>query len=251
MARCALVAMAVWLALAGPARAQDGGPSGSGRLGSLTIFSQPAGAVFEIEGRQLTLTGRTPWTVARGLEGVFEVRSLSEGYEEFKRTVYLDPTAQDTLRVSLTRKTPLRALWRSAIIPGWGQGYSGRKGRGIGFFGAAAGAGIAYLVFKDRYDDAAEDVEAAFIRYRDENDAAEKERLFQALEREREEADDADRDRDITVIVGGVIYAANLFDAYVLFPRGGRGLFVGGPGESGLLAQASPRSVTLGTQIGY
>jgi hypothetical protein len=251
MAWCGLVATVVWLALATPVLAQDGALAASGRSGSLTIYSQPAGAVFEIEGRQLTLTGRTPWTVSRGLEGVFMVRSISEGFEEFKRTVYLDPSSSDTLRVSLTRKTPLRALWRSALIPGWGQGYSGRHGRGLAFFGTAAAAGVGYLIFKDRYDDAASDVEAAAQRYRDENDAAEKERLFVALERERDQADDADRDRDIAVIVASVVYAANLFDAYVLFPRGGRELFVNGPGETGLLAQAGPRRVALGVQLGY
>ncbi len=249
IARRLLLTVLGGLVLAATAEAQpagdDGGTFGT-RRGSLTILSQPRGAVFRLEGTQIELTGRTPWSIARGLEGIYTLRAENSGYESWSQTVYLDPTSQDTLRIQLTPKTRFRALARSIVVPGWGQTYTDQRGKGVAFFLTTAAAGVTALVLDDRYDDQVDDLELAFDAYEDENEAAVKAELWKVVQRELKTAEDYDRDRDIAVAITGALYAANLLDAFFLFPKRGTSLFAATPDGRGLYAAMSPRQTNVG-----
>ncbi len=103
------------------------------------ITSQPPGAVVELSG-DLVLRGVTPWRLDRPLSGAYEVRAFKSGYEIWEGYTVLSASRSDSLSIRMTRKTPLKAGLRSAILPGWGQYYTGQGGKGAAFAIAEAAA---------------------------------------------------------------------------------------------------------------
>jgi len=244
-----LLALTVLAILAASSAAQPAASPGEGVYaprGSLTILSKPVGAVFTLDGSQIQLAGRTPWSVARGLSGVFTIRARNRGYEGWSRTMFLDPSARDTLRIELSRKTPLKAFTRSLLIPGWGQMYGDQGFKGGLFFLGTAASGVAFLLLHNDYDDAQDRAELAYQAYVREDDLAEKEALRRELDRRLEKADDADRDRDIAAIVAASIYGANLLDALFFFPTVPEGFLAQAPEANGWFAQATPSDASAG-----
>ncbi|MCS6999883.1 MAG: DUF5683 domain-containing protein [Bacteroidota bacterium] len=98
--------------------------------------------------------------------------------------------------------TPLGALWRSAILPGWGQLYYGSLPKAVLFFGASAAVGGIVVWNNTRFLDA----DRRYAQY-DSTDG----RKLLAL-REREFYRDQ---RDIAAMWLLAIYAFNVMDAYV------------------------------------
>jgi len=98
--------------------------------------------------------------------------------------------------------TPLGALWRSAILPGWGQLYYGSVPKAALFFGASAAVGGIVAWNNARFLDA----DRRYQQY-DSTDG----RKTLAL-REREFYRDQ---RDVAALWLVAIYAFNLMDAYV------------------------------------
>lgn len=98
--------------------------------------------------------------------------------------------------------TPLGALWRSAVLPGWGQLYYGSVPKAALFFGASAAVGGIVAWNNTRFLDA----DRRYQQY-DSTDG----RKTLAL-REREFYRDQ---RDVAALWLVAIYALNLMDAYV------------------------------------
>ncbi len=102
-------------------------------------------------------------------------------------------------------KSPSGAAFRSALLPGWGQVYSGRRWQGYAFLGTAAAlatAGIAnYAIGRSReseYQKATVDVAS-----------------------KREDANTAYRNANLFFWFLGGVWAANVFDAYLSAPDSG------------------------------
>ena len=151
-----LRAAAALLALAAlapsPGRADDAtGP------GSVTVLSRPSGAWFTLRGGQ-RIAGRTPLTLSRGLMGRYHVAVGSAGYETWRSPIVLDGVRADTLWATLRPKHAWLAAARSMVVPGWGQFYGGRPGRGWVLLSAGlvatAGVVAAEVRARDRPDDA-------------------------------------------------------------------------------------------------
>lgn len=98
--------------------------------------------------------------------------------------------------------TPSGALWRSAVLPGWGQLYYGSIPKALLFFGASAAVSGVVLWHNTRFLDA----DRRYQQY-DSSDG----RKILAL-REREFYRDQ---RDVAALWLIAIYALNLMDAYV------------------------------------
>jgi hypothetical protein len=229
--------------VAAPAAAPDG-------RGSLTVISRPPGALIRAEG-PVGLVGRTPWTLARGLRGAFEVTATLDGYETWKRTVFLDGTTADTLSFRLRAKSPIQAAWRSALVPGWGQHYSGKSLRGSIFLLGSLGAAAWVVVDEVRYRSRVDDVEAAWAAYADEDRYPEKQRLWDRVERERDRADGAYDARTVALVVLGSVYAWNVFDALFLFPHPSPGDLAGVPDRPGLFAARRSGGLCVGVRVAY
>jgi hypothetical protein len=238
-----------------PAAAQEPGGAAppvaapDGR-GSLTVISRPPGALIRAEG-PVGLVGRTPWTLARGLRGAFEVTATLNGYETWKRTVFLDGATADTLSFRLRAKSAIQAAWRSTLVPGWGQHYSGKRGRGSIFLLGSLGS-VAWVVVNEvRYRNRIDDVEDAWAAYADEDRYPEKQLLWDRVERERERAENAYDARTVALVVLGTVYAWNVFDALFLFPQPSPGDFAGVQDRPGLFAAAGSRGLSVGVRVAY
>jgi len=93
----------------------------------------------------------------------------------------------DTTRISVSEKSPMGALLRSALIPGWGQWYNGQKLKSILVFGGGMTL-----------------IGAAVIQ---------NQRAVRSSIPEEREFYQSDRDRFIWYFLGA--YLLNLLDAYV------------------------------------
>ena len=247
--RWCLAALTAWL-VSVTAYAQTTSSPGSSQ-GSLSILSNPSGVVITLHGRQITLAGRTPWRVGRGLEGIYTLVAEAEGYERWTRTIYLDPAASDTLQILLVPKTRAKATLRSMLLPGWGQFYTNQKWKGAIFLGATVIAGVGVYSTNQDYLDARDDLIFIQNRYENADQIDEQERLWREVEVALHRADDAASDRNVAVAVLIGVYALNVLDAFFLFPTPPRVLFSAGVPRSGLFADVGPERVNIGVSVRY
>ncbi len=238
-----LVALAMVVASSLPAWGQTGG---------VVITSVPSGAIVELEGEHV-LRGVTPWRLDRGLSGPFRVRAYKLGYNDWEGLVMLSSTRQDSISVRLSRKTPLGAGWRSAVIPGWGQFHTEQNLKGTAFLiaeavavGAAFWADAERNEAEDKYEDArdiylaatqTDEIEASYVEMLDAYEKFEDEHLL----------------RRRLIYVAGIIYLANIADAVFLFPESGDGYFAAATmtESPGFFASVEPDAVVFGVNVPF
>lgn len=237
------------LGLAGSAAAQEGWEEvDRGAAGSFTIVSSPPGVVVHLRDDRIELSGRTPWTVSRGLHGVFDVEAEQDGFESWSRKIFLNPATSDTLRIELTPKQRFWAGLRSLVFPGWGQRYSGRGGASVGFFLAEVAAGVGAVLTDVRYWDRQDDLDTAYAAYAATDIQSEREARWLEVERRRRIAADASDDRNLALILLGAVHATNFLDAILFFPDRARGGYTAG---RQLFATPNADGVDVGVQFRY
>ncbi len=238
-----LVVLAMLVVSSVPARAQTGG---------VVITSVPSGAIVELDG-EYVLRGVTPWRLDRGLSGPFRVRAYKLGYNDWEGLVMLSSTRQDSIFVRLSRKTPLGAGWRSAVIPGWGQFHTEQNLKGTAFLVAEAAA-IGAVFWADANRNKAEE------KYEDARDAylaADQIDEIETSYAEMLDAFDGFEDKHLLrrrlIYVAGIIYLANLADAVLQFPESGDGYFAAATmtERPGFFASVEPDAVTFGVNVPF
>jgi hypothetical protein len=184
-----IASLALLGGLAGtPAWAQPPSPAS----GSVTVFADPAGCRVKLIGVQM-IEGHAPFTLSRGLAGHYTVAAEQRGYEAWRRTIVLDGASSDTVWIKLRAKTPFLAGLRSAVLPGWGQFYDSRTGRGWLMLGMGAVAGGAALWTEVEYSD----------RVDDGDDPA--------------SVEEARNDRQLALTIAVGVWAFNVLDSVFLF----------------------------------
>ena len=191
---------------------------------TLRITSNPPGVTVNLDGPyQLTTT--TPTDITQELIGTFKVRAEKFGYESWNSYITIAPNQPASLRISLSPKTRVKAALRSAVLPGWGQFYSGRKGWGY-FFATgslilAAGFVISDLHYSNQYDQ--------FVDVRNDFQAAtsfeEINNLKQKMDDEQREAYDAQSLRNTALGIGIAFWGYSMLDNLVFFPSVQSGVF--------------------------
>ncbi len=219
----------------------------------VVVDSAPPGAVVELIG-QTIYRGVTPWTLDRGLSGTYEVRAYKAGYDEWNGYALLSPARRDSLFIRLSRKTPLGAGLRSAIVPGWGQFYTGQKAKGTLFLAAELGALTGVLWANEKRDDAQSDYIEARLEYLAATQVDDIDDAFVAMRAAFDELDRWHEKRKQWSYAAAAIWLANILDATVLFPSPSQG---GGysslpPGEkSGFFTSIEPDRTTAGLVIRF
>lgn len=242
-----LVALAVLSPLSETALAE--GPRGSG---SVVITSSPPGTVVELLGEH-TYSGVTPWRLDRGLSGVYRVRATKAGYVDWTGSTSLSAGRTDSLFIRMSRKSQAAVGLRSAILPGWGQFYTGQNLKGTVFLLAEAGALTGALVMDSKREDAMRTHERAIRAY---NSADQVDDIEAAYDEMLNAFDDVERwheNRKRWIYVAGAVWIANVLDATLLVPSEGGGLFAGltDPNESGLFAAIDADKTVLGFSISF
>jgi len=184
----------------------------------LKVNTNPSGARVILDG-ELIINGLSPIGFPGELQGKYKLTIREDGYETYRQSLYLFPYKSTELTFSLVPKTRFKAAWRSMIIPGWGQMYSGRKGKGIFFTVLAAGAAGYYFITDDDFSEKLNDYNQINFRYNSAETEAEKASLYSLLGSAKQKAYDAENKR--VIALGGMIgiWGLNLIDALFFFPR--------------------------------
>ena len=221
--------------------------------GGVVVTSAPPGAVVELVGQHV-FHGVTPWRLDRGLAGTYEVRAYKAGYEEWDGYVLLSAARSDSIFIRLTRKTPLGAGLRSAIVPGWGQYYTGQGVKGTMFLAAEAAALSVVLWANEKRDDAQSDYTEARLEYLAADQVDEMDRKFLKMKTAFDELHRWHEKRKQWSYAAAAIWLANVLDATILFPSQSEG---GGYSslplgeDSGFFASVEPDRTTAGIVIRF
>jgi hypothetical protein len=237
--------LALAAALAAPptgAQAQSGG---------VVITSQPPGAVVELSGENV-FRGVTPWRMDRAVPGAYQVRAVKAGFEVWEGYLVVSAARRDSLSIRLVAKTQLRAGLRSAILPGWGQCYTGQKGKGAAFAIAevAALAGVFWTDLKR--GEAQDDYDDAEVAYDSADQADEIEATYAELLRAYHDLEKWHEQRKRWSYAAAAVWLANVLDATLLFPAYGGGLFADAGGQdSGFYASVEPDRTSVGFAVRF
>ncbi len=239
-----LVALAAALPLAEAAHAQ--GTNG------VVITSSPPGAVVQLRGEHV-FSGVTPWRLDRGLSGTYEVHATKPGYADWNGSTSLSPSRSDSLFIRMHRKTAMATGLRSALCPGWGQFYAGKKLKGSVFLLAEAGAIWGVIYADSKRSDAMSAYGRASRAY---NSADQIDEINAAYDAKLDAFDDVQRwheSRKRWVYAAGAIWLVNVLDATLFIPSEGGGTFAGLPDSdgSGLFAAIDADRTVLGYSVSF
>lgn len=230
----------------------DAAAQGARSSGGVVITSVPSGAVVELRGTHV-LSGVTPWRLNRGISGMYEVWASKPGYADWHGSTSLSATRRDSVFIRLSRKTPLATGLRSAILPGWGQFYSGQNLKGTVFLLAEVGAVTGILYSDAKREDAMSEYEAKQRLY---NTATQSDEIVDAYNEMMIAFDDLERwheNRKRWVYAAGVVWLANVLDATLLVPREGGSMFTGLPetGRTGLFTAVDANKTVVGFSVAF
>jgi hypothetical protein len=190
--------------------------------GSLTVRSDPEGALVQLKGHAL-VTGITPATFRYPFVGTYELMISKHGYENYTTHVVLEPGKHVNVEVTLTPKTRFKAAVRSLFIPGWGQKYSDQTVKGTIFLGLAVASIAGYFVADhhfntefDRFEAARDEFDEAFASGASYNELQQR---LAVLERQQDRAYDAEDVRRIMIgtVIG--VWTLNVIDAFFFTPQ--------------------------------
>jgi len=186
----------------------------------VVVNTTPPGAQITLDG-EATVSGVAPVHFRQLLIGDYRLKVEKRGWETYSTNVILDPGKQMNVNISLSPKTRTKAAARSLFIPGWGQRYSGHKGKGALMFLAALGAGTAYLIADNDFDDKNEQYDARLAEYDSlaaYGASTELTNAWNRLASAQDEAYDAENIRRVTIGVAIGIWAINMLDILFFFP---------------------------------
>ncbi len=217
------------------------------QMGNLRFVGTPRGAAVTANGEPI---GTLPVESHAFPVGTCSYGVSRPGFSAVSGRVAVKNGETAEIAVSLKPKTVGGAVWRSALVPGSGQYYSDKKGRGIALGMLQAGAVVGLVLYDAKYSSAIDDYETARADYVGATSAPE---LTAAWAKMEKTYDDVDRFHALRgIMVGAVVgvYALNLLDAFLLCPyRGehllaqesGGGAITAGVGGDGVRVRATIR----------
>jgi hypothetical protein len=185
--------------------------------GSFILITNPAGATVYLNGDH-SLIANTPAQLPANLAGKYQTKIVRAGYESWKGELNFIAGSPNSINISLTRKTRLKAGIRSLLLPGWGQFYSGNILRGgmVTLSAAAAAVGLYYA--DKKYQDKRADFDIASTAYANATSIDERIRLKTVKDATQRVAYKAETDRRTVFYIGLGIWAYNIIDAVIFFP---------------------------------
>ncbi len=184
---------------------------------SITITTSPPGATVYLRG-ELDLVANTPASLPSNITGRYKTEITRPGYETWKGDLTFVPGSTNNVAIELSKKTRMKAMLRSLIIPGWGQVYSGDKLRGyLITSGAVVAAGTIFYLDR-RFDKKLNDYNEALEEYNSASAIEERIALKSCMDGRQRDAYFAETDRNTALIVGAALWAYNVLDALLFFP---------------------------------
>ncbi len=206
-AELAAVAGAIWSGRRADTYRQDAtANSGQGFLAEIDAYrSDLRRAAWEKATRQFTVAAAGLWAVSivsrTGLAAHLDTQFDGGG----------------TMAIQLPRAGRGAVIFRSALLPGWGQRHAGRLVAGRHLLTASMATGLAALLASQSYDRAAAELRAAEARfdYLRQTDVGAAIQARTALDQSQTDSDRAHTARLATLGLTAGLWAYNLFDAWV------------------------------------
>jgi hypothetical protein len=189
----------------------------------IQILTRPIGALVFLEG-EYSMVGRTPCTITHFLHGTYHIRATKPGYENWSTHYAFNGQGEDKLTIKLKPKTRLKAVMRSALVPGWGQVYADQRYKGF-LISLLQFSAAGFLIYEDfRYTESLDDYRAALQDLRAlQNQQDAQGDLVARVRAAKADLDDTYTRRRRWLIVAGSIYLYNLLDTALFFPSYQRG----------------------------
>jgi hypothetical protein len=182
-----------------------------------TIDSSPQGATVYIENEVI---GKTPCRFSFDLSGTYKLWASKKGYENWNYQINFSEKSVRTIFFYLTPKISRYALWRSMVLPGWGQHYSDQKIKSNLIIGlqltSLASVALSQYVYGNRHDDYKTDL--SNYQLASHNFATETQ-AWQKLQKSHDDLSSARQTRNVCVAACAAIYLYNVLDSYLNFPR--------------------------------
>jgi len=184
----------------------------------ITITTNPPGATVYLRG-ELDLVANTPASLPPNISGRYKAEITRPGYETWKGDLTFVPGSSNNVAIKLSKKTRMKAMLRSILIPGWGQVYSGNKLRGcLITAGTVVTAAAAYHLDKS-FDKKRSDYDIAYSNYNSAITIENRIALKAISDEKQHEAYRAETDRNTVMAVGAAFWAYNVIDALLFFPE--------------------------------
>jgi hypothetical protein len=185
--------------------------------GNLEVTSDPPGTTIKLEG-ELNLAGVTPTVFNQPLSGPYKLKASRDGYESYETELNLTGGTPLRVNIKLAPKTRFKAFLRSAVIPGWGQFYSGQNSRGVLFGVAALASGVVTLIAQEDFQDKRDTYEELLDDFNEERSIEIRRQMEDEINLAREEAYDAETFRNVSLGVLAAVWTYNIIDAVIFFP---------------------------------
>jgi len=117
-----------------------------------------------------------------------------------------------------TQKTPMGALIRSAVLPGWGQLYSDDRTMGWSFLGAELVLGTLALLSYSEYTSSHDDFDQYYNQYHTSLNPLEKQNYKEQAQSSHKSLSDANDQMTLMLYGLGTIWIANMVHAYMNGP---------------------------------
>ncbi len=188
----------------------------SGKVRGFLIDSQPQGATVHIENE---IIGKTPYWFPYELSGRYKIWAEKRGYENWSRSIEFGKRPLNSISFSLSAKDRRKAALRSMLIPGWGQFYSEQKTKGKAFLTLQVAALVSAGFAQSNYNRRVEDYNHSVDEYqRLSRSFATEPEAWNDVSRAHNELDNARHFRQVLFFSAVAVYAANVLDAFFLFP---------------------------------
>ena len=199
------------------------------KTGRIYFSALPGGSRVFINGQRVALKNgqiELPF-------GHYQIQLMHPGY--YVRTLEIDLQADEvqTVNGQLIPKTISGAILRSAVFPGWGQQYQGKKTRGWLFtLAALTGSGASYY-FYQHYKASKDEYEAAREIYRQAFDNRSIEIYRQRMHEKYDQTNEWQQKTNIAIGLTAAIWVWNILDTSLFPPHYGKNFNLKGKAQNG------------------
>ncbi|MCG2717187.1 MAG: PEGA domain-containing protein, partial [Candidatus Marinimicrobia bacterium] len=197
-------------------------------VGQLIVSTNPPGAKIIIDGEYYKLNNgavaKTPMKLSRVWAGKRTITFDMPGYSEGETEVNVKEDQINVVKVTLDKivfiKPRINALWRSALLPGFGQYYEGRYAHSAIYLISEAALLTSFFNLKDTHRDLQNEYDATRLEYENLNGTVEE--IRNAWENVEQAYEQMDNNYNKQQLVAGAmlgVYLWNVIDSWIFMPK--------------------------------
>lgn len=151
--------------------------------------------------------------------GRHEISFDAPGFETKRNSFEMEDGQQLTFSAQLQPKTVSAAVWRSALLPGWGQYYQEKSWTAVLYPLTFAGTVAAAILTESSYKTAVADYDDIRAEYQSAYDPKQIERLRTDMHNKWDTVNNKESLRNGLIITAGAVWLWNVLDTFLLPPE--------------------------------